>query len=123
VRVRSGAWAGRLDSHVNGCSKGKAGRFQTPDDAVKWMAGKLKATGFESWEYQQAGRPPHLIVARYELPEGGKTYRPFCRTADGWKSGDPADPLPLYRLPELVDASGFSSSRASGVPTWPVASD
>ncbi|HEY1683700.1 MAG TPA: AAA family ATPase [Tepidisphaeraceae bacterium] len=39
-----------------------------------------------------------MRVARYDLPDGSKQFRPVHRVVNGWAIGDPPVPLPLYRL-------------------------
>ncbi|QDV34652.1 hypothetical protein ElP_25440 [Tautonia plasticadhaerens] len=67
------------------------------------------------WAYRDADGEEAMRIYRFEPadaadPDPGakrpKSYRPFHRGADGrWYAGDPAGPLPLYRLPELADAA------------------
>ena len=46
------------------------------------------------WHYT-----PSFSVVRFENPDGGKTYRPFWRDADGWRPGVPPKPWPLFTRP------------------------
>lgn len=55
------------------------------------------------WVYHDDEGNERLHVVRLEAGEK-KTYRPICRTADGFVLGDPNGPLPLYRLPEVLAA-------------------
>jgi len=48
------------------------------------------------WEY-----PSGYAVARYDLPDGSKTFRPMHQTPDGWACGDPEGLLPLYQGDDL----------------------
>ncbi len=54
------------------------------------------------WLYHSADGNEVLRVVRFEAG-GNKTFRPISTTESGWKIGDPAGELPLYRLPELAD--------------------
>lgn len=54
------------------------------------------------WEYPETAEYP-MVVARYNLPDGSKQFRPVHRAANGWRIGDPPGLLPLYKsdlLPE-----------------------
>lgn len=57
------------------------------------------------WKYRDLHGNVVASVARYELEDGGKTYRPFTfKLVDGkmqWKMGAP-DLRPLYRIPEIA---------------------
>ena len=55
-----------------------------------------------TWAYQEADGSEIMAVLRFDLGDGGKSFRPMHRRGDGWAVGDPPGrPLPLYRLPEL----------------------
>jgi hypothetical protein len=65
-----------------------------------------------TWRYYRADGEETFAVARFNIdgpPESDgkaeKTFRPFHRTSRGWASGDPEGLLPLYRLPDLSEAS------------------
>ena len=59
-----------------------------------------------AWPYRDAHGGVLQVVARYELPDGGKDYRPWTWKSDGqrsqWRQGGPAEPRPLYRLDLLA---------------------
>ena len=55
--------------------------------------------------YHGADGLPAMAVVRINHPDGGKEFRPLHPAPGGWAFGDPAKPLPLYRLPELATAS------------------
>jgi putative DNA primase/helicase len=63
-----------------------------------------KPAKVEWWDYQDEGGKHVMTVARFTAADGEKTYRPYHQRSDGWVSGDPPAPLPLYRLPELAKA-------------------
>jgi hypothetical protein len=56
-----------------------------------------------SWDYtDEAGRPV-AFVNRFDLPDGGKEFRPQTWTpADGWQWKAPPEPRPLYGLDRLA---------------------
>jgi len=67
--------------------------FKTPEDAFAAVTREVRGTFVQAWTYPGGT----LMVARFLLDDGGKTYRPIHRHGDGWVIGDPAGPLPLYR--------------------------
>ncbi len=82
---------------------GKA--FDTAEAAIESAGrgtknGKLAA----AWTYTDARGGEVLRVARFDLPDGSKEFRPVHATTAGWKIGDPPGPLPLYRLNEIPAA-------------------
>jgi hypothetical protein len=88
----------------NSKAKGKRDAvFATRDAAVKWMAGKLKATVNGEWKYNEA-----FYVVRFDYKtEKGKAAKkcpPFRHDPDGWRIKDPVGKLPLYRLEEIAAA-------------------
>ncbi len=62
--------------------------------------GKLAGT----WTYRDAAGDEVMLVARFDLDDGGKEFRPVHRSKGGWKVGDPQGSLPLFRLNELPAA-------------------
>ena len=54
-----------------------------------------------AWSYVNATGIEVLRVARFDLEDGDKQYRPVHPTKAGWKIGDPSGLLPLYRLLEI----------------------
>lgn len=67
------------------------------DAAGRQCGGKLVA----QWAYEDRGGGEVLRVIRFSLPDGGKAYRPIHPANGGWRIGDPAGLLPLYRVNEL----------------------
>lgn len=61
---------------------------------------------FKSWTYFDAGCKEVFAVARFNLANGDKTFRPIHLAANGWRIGDPPGVLPLYRLPDLREEGG-----------------
>lgn len=59
-----------------------------------------------TWPYHDAEGREVGIVGRWET-EGGKTIRPFSEQADGgWTCSAMPEPRPLFRLPEVLKATG-----------------
>ena len=54
-----------------------------------------------SWSYTDSAGVEVMRVARFDLPDGSKQFRPVHAHKAGWRIGDPPGALPLYRLPEL----------------------
>jgi hypothetical protein len=79
--------------------------YPTPDAAIE-AAGRAVVGGTlaGTWSYADAAGAEVMRVARFNLPDGAKEFRPVHRASNTWKIGDPAGPLPLYRLPELPEA-------------------
>jgi putative DNA primase/helicase len=83
-------------------------RWPTLDETVAAMGRAVKATSTTTWLYPGRDGKPVMAVVRYETLNG-KTYRPLHIRGDGsWVCGDPPRPLPLYRLPEILDGDGIS---------------
>jgi hypothetical protein len=85
--------------------------YPTPEAALEAAERFEKKRHVATWVYQNLDRTEALRVSRFEGPsetsESGteKAYRPFHRQAGGkWVIADPKGKLPLYRLPELVEA-------------------
>lgn len=110
--VRRGGWyLHRLDGGGNGrreltktCNRraenmGKT--FQTIDAVIASAARAVGGTVAGVWSYQGTAGREVMRVVRFDLPDGGKEYRPLRPVKGGWQLGDPAGPLPLYRLPEF----------------------
>jgi hypothetical protein len=82
---------------------------QTPQLALSRIVKPFGAPS-SHWSYAKPDGSEAFRVYRFDMtnsetgqPE--KTYRPVHKTGDGWVLGDPPGLLPLYRLPELGDAS------------------
>ncbi len=56
------------------------------------------------WQYTDAAGAPLMAVARFDLEDGSKQFRPVHLNCTGWKLGDPAGKLPLYKLATLPAA-------------------
>jgi len=69
--------------------------YKTPEEAFKATAKRIGGTFVKSFTY-----PDGSITARFRMPDGNKTFRPY-HAADGngggWVDGDPAGLWPLYR--------------------------
>jgi len=68
------------------------------------IAACAQATGGQhvgTWTYRLADGAESFHVARFNLPDGTKQFRPIRREGGGYAIGDPPGKLPLYRLPEL----------------------
>lgn len=46
----------------------------------------------------------HFKVVRFDFENGDKTFRPIHPVGGKWAVGDPPGKLPLYRLPEVLEA-------------------
>ena len=57
-----------------------------------------------SWTYLKADGDVALEVVRFERDDGSKEFRPMHPVGDKWAIGDPRGKLPLYRLPEVLEA-------------------
>jgi hypothetical protein len=75
-----------------------AGRaYPTVEQAVQATARAIPGvTDHHMWMYPGGT----YCIARYDTPRG-KQIRPYHHAADGWRVGDPAGPLPLYRHDEI----------------------
>jgi len=82
-----------------------ARRFDLPCLAAKSIAQQVGSTLAGWWPYFSTDDGDALTVLRFDLPDGGKTYRPICPSNGGWSIGDPRGPLPLYRLAGLNGAA------------------
>jgi hypothetical protein len=72
--------------------------------AAEWLAKKSRATSTWMWPYRDDNGRDVMAMIRLDDGDGGKTYRPVHRRADGWHFGDPDGPLPLYNLPVVRTA-------------------
>jgi putative DNA primase/helicase len=75
--------------------------YLSADDAIAG-AGRSIPGGKLAGQWTYPGGT--LIVARFDLADGSKQFRPVHRAANGWATGDPPGPLPLYRSDELPTA-------------------
>ena len=74
--------------------------YGTAEEAFAVAGRRAKDQLMEAWSYPG----DTFRIARYRLPNGGKTYRPIHRNGDGWSIGDPAGALPLYHGDTIGDA-------------------
>ena len=82
---------------------GKAKAFATADDAIAAAGASLAGAVLAAvYAYHHADGSDAFRVARFDLADGDKSFRPVCPGKAGWKIGDPAGPLPLCLLPELL---------------------
>ena len=82
--------------------------YKTPTLAPLTGTGKFDQPSC-SWIYPSLDGNVLLRVNRFDYtdPDTGKpakTYRPQHLTSEGWRSGDPPGPLPLYRVTDLPNA-------------------
>ncbi|MEE8154390.1 MAG: DUF3987 domain-containing protein [Phycisphaerales bacterium] len=78
--------------------------FPTLDSAIAAAGRKLGGEHTGTWTYKRGDGRTTLYVARFNLPDGGKQFRPLHHNGTGYVMGDPPDddgPLPLYRLADL----------------------
>jgi putative DNA primase/helicase len=78
-----------------------ARKFDTPNAALAQLErqlGKRSAV----WTYEDADGNSVGLVVRWDLPDGGKDFRPARRDPDGWRIGAMAEPRTLYGLPDLA---------------------
>lgn len=81
--------------------------YASPDAAVAAMLAwpRLKdARKAGSWTYMKADGDVALKVVRFERDDGSKEFRPLRPIGNKWAIGDPPGKLPLYRLPEVLEA-------------------
>ncbi|GMU22149.1 MAG: hypothetical protein AMXMBFR13_22370 [Phycisphaerae bacterium] len=57
-----------------------------------------------TWAYRRADGTTHFQVIRFNLPDGGKQFRPLYPAGGGWIPSDPPGALPLYNLPAVIAA-------------------
>lgn len=79
--------------------------FATSDEALADYERSMGSCA-ASWVYHDQHGKPIGIVARWNLPNGKKDIRPVSLNCSGWKHEGMAEPRPLYRLPELIKATG-----------------
>lgn len=78
--------------------------YRTPDEAVTTARLGIRggATLANQWTYHHPDGSDAMIVARFDLPDGSKQFRPIHPTTGGWSIGDPPGRLPLYHLPDIT---------------------
>lgn len=77
--------------------------YPSMDDAVRAVTEQVNGKVVASWHYKDADDNEAFRIIRLKTPNG-KTYRPISVNGKGWRVADPEGPLPLYRLPDLLDA-------------------
>ncbi len=83
-----------------------AKRWPTLDEAIAAAARSAGGEHVATWTYRDGSDTRDLMhVARFNLPDGSKQFRPIHHDGGGFVLGDPPGLLPLYRLPELQGAS------------------
>lgn len=79
--------------------------FATFDEACKKISRRIRGSFADSWPYHNAANAEVLRIARFNLDDGIKEFRPLHQHKAKWRVGDPSGPLPLFRLPELLAAA------------------
>ncbi len=77
--------------------------YPTPDAAIDILSRSTGVSPTATWVYRDEAGDECFRVLRFD-PASGKTFRPIARSDSGWRIGGPPQPMPLYRLPDLVDA-------------------
>ena len=92
--------------------------FEESDAAADWIASKIGGRITGRWMYLRDGTAC-MVVNRIETATS-KEYRPirFDPASRSWMIGDPAGPLPLYRLGDLVNADRIYFPEGEKCPTW-----
>jgi hypothetical protein len=73
--------------------------YLTADAAIKASAWNIEGgTLAQVWTFPG----DTYKVARFDLPDGDKEFRPIHRVDSGWRVGDPPGMLPLYREDEIT---------------------
>ena len=75
--------------------------YSTLDGAIAAAAHAVDGKHVGTWTYTYDDGQEALNVARFNLPRGRKTFRPFHFNGDGYLMKDPPGLLPLYRLQDL----------------------
>ena len=119
IRAQGGGWLHK--GPANGQSHGGSGEhrpapkapsktaktYPTPEaaiEAARWQVEQQEgqpATFAHEWPYIVNGGEV-LRVVRFNLADEDKRFRPIHPVTGGWRIGDPAGPLPLYRHDELA---------------------
>jgi len=83
--------------------------YPSPESAIKWLVSKYgPPTSF--YVYESSDGAEVFRVYRFDFTDAktgkpDKEFRPVCPTEKGWVLGKPTGPLPLYRLPEVIQAT------------------
>jgi hypothetical protein len=94
ARAKAAAPTGRRNGKV----------WQSPEDAIGFVAGKAGGRPSDPWIYHDADRFELMRVYRIDKADGGKEFLPVHADHVGWHIGDPPGKLPLYHLNELAAA-------------------
>ncbi|MBE3098077.1 MAG: hypothetical protein IMZ44_13245 [Planctomycetes bacterium] len=74
--------------------------YRTPQEAFEATAKRIGGALVKFWTW-----PNGALTARFKMPDGSKTFRPYCPAdgnGGGWEDGDPAGPWPLYRKGDVA---------------------
>ena len=88
-------------------SKKKAVSFDSVDAAIQSLLRTSKLQGGThtgTWDYHSADGALCFRVARFDLPNREKEFRPIRPEGDRWVVAYPPGPLPPYNLPRLAGA-------------------
>ncbi|MBU0716734.1 MAG: DUF3987 domain-containing protein [Planctomycetes bacterium] len=103
-------WAGVpvQATHADGNGgKGKTRRtfacYEAAISETLKQPGMTGASVASKWIYRNADRTEAFVSQRFNLPDGGKTFRPYYKDDNGWHFGYPDGPRPLYRLGALLE--------------------
>jgi len=77
---------------------------RTLDDIVAATGKQIGGVEVARWLYHDASAKEVLVVVRYQLADGSKSYRQFSKFDTGWKAKGIEKNCPLYRLPEILRA-------------------
>jgi len=83
----------------------KPAKAETPAfDTLECYAATLGNAHAGTWIYPDADGKPVLGVVRINSLDGKKEFTQLHPIAGGWAFKAPKGPLPLYRLPDIIDA-------------------
>lgn len=115
-------YAGSLEQNTNSSTYAHylngecaCGKIHEPGSAQSRTApsGSQGAKSVHSYRHPELGRPTQLwpywyadgelacYVARFDKPDGGKTFRPLVLENGSWRTKSIPEPRPLYNLPAL----------------------
>lgn len=87
----------------NGASRSKpVWRLKDECGLLDSVAKLVKGQHVGTWVYFTLAREEAFRVARFNLADGSKQFRPYYSEAGGWVIGDPPGRLPLYRAPDVA---------------------
>jgi putative DNA primase/helicase len=75
--------------------------WPTLDAAIAAAARSTGGKHVQTWTYEHGDATDAFHVARFNLADGSKQFRPVHLNCTGFVLGDPPGMLPLYRLPDL----------------------